>query len=78
MDNDKEIYTQMRKCLHEIAGETGIVMAYVNATTQIKMSGDFKTMCENSISSLYKIREEINRMRSYVEIADSSDHDDER
>ena len=67
MNDKKETYPQMKKCLHEIANEIGIVMAYVNATTQIKMSGDFKAMCENSVSSLYKIREEIDKMRSCIE-----------
>jgi hypothetical protein len=56
-------YIQIRKCLHEIAGEVGIVMAYVNLTTQMKLSGDIKEMRENSVSSLSKIREEINKMR---------------
>ena len=67
MDKKKKIHAQMRKSLHGIAGEIGIVMAYVNATTQMKLSGDIKAMCENSVSSLYKIRDEINKMRDCVD-----------
>lgn len=78
MNNNKEKYIQIRKSLHEIANEIGIVMAYVNATTQIKLSGDFKAMCENSVSSLDKIRQEINKMRSCIETIGNSDHGGEK
>ncbi len=52
-------------------------MAYVNLTTQMKLTGDLKAMCENSVSSLSKIRDEINKMRECVEKVGNSNNDEE-
>jgi hypothetical protein len=44
----------------------------------MKMDGDLKAMRENSVSSLSKIREEINKMRDCVEKIGNSNGDGEK